>query len=157
MGETALAFGIALTSALLPFVNIELYLVGAATLLGEGALLAMALAAGLGQTLGKIVYYYLGRGVLDLPWLRRKADRPSRWSGRIAALREKAERRPVWAGGLVAVSSFSSIPPFMLVSVLAGTIRMPLGWFTGITMVTRTARFVLLVYAPGLAAGLLPA
>ncbi|RCV51939.1 VTT domain-containing protein [Marinitenerispora sediminis] len=157
MGETALAFGIALTSALLPFVNIELYLVGAAALLDDGALVAMAVAAGAGQTIGKIVYYYLGRGALDVPWLRRRAERPNRWTRRIAAWRERAERRPVWAAGLVAVSSFSSVPPFMVVSVLAGTIRMPLAWFVVITMVTRTARFVLLVYVPDLAGELVPA
>ncbi|GAA3749912.1 membrane protein YqaA with SNARE-associated domain [Spinactinospora alkalitolerans] len=158
MTQTALAFLVGLTSALLPFVNIEIYLVSAAALAGDGVLLVtgMAVAAGAGQTLGKVAYYYMGRGVLNVPWLRRRAEKPGKWSERAAGWREKAQRRPVWAAGLVAVSSFASIPPFMVVSVLAGTVRMPLPVFLVITMATRTVRFLILVYAPGVAAAVLP-
>ncbi|CAM4053899.1 hypothetical protein GCM10009799_28430 [Nocardiopsis rhodophaea] len=156
MTETALAFSFGLVSALLPFLNVELYLLGAAALMGDGALFAMAVAAGLGQTLGKIVYYYLGKGVLTIPWLKRRSATPSRWSERVAQWRAKAEGRPWWAAGLLGVSSFSSIPPFMVIAVLAGTVRMPLWSFVTVTMATRTARFLLLVYAPGTVMAVLP-
>ncbi|TDQ53710.1 hypothetical protein [Actinorugispora endophytica] len=156
MTETWLAFLVALASALLPFINIEVYLVGAAALVRDGWLPAMAVAAGAGQTLGKIAYYYMGRGVLTTPWLRRKASTPGRWSGHVIRWKKKAEGRPLWTAGLVAVSSFASVPPFMVVSVLAGTVRMPLAAFVAVTAVTRTARFLLLVYAPGAALALLP-
>ncbi|MFC4560251.1 VTT domain-containing protein [Nocardiopsis mangrovi] len=156
MAATALAFAVALVSALLPFLNIELYLLGAASISSGPVLTAMALAAGAGQTLGKVAYYYLGRGVLDLPWLRRRADKTGKWGDRVADLRAKAEGRPWWTAGLVAVSSFASIPPFMVVCVLAGTVRMPLWAFAAVTMATRSARFLLLVLAPGTAMALLP-
>ncbi|MFC3999542.1 VTT domain-containing protein [Nocardiopsis sediminis] len=156
MAGTALAFAVALASALLPVLNIELYLLGAASLSGGPVLSAMAVAAAAGQTLGKVAYYYLGRGVLDLPWLRRRAATTGRWGERIAGLRAKAEGRPWWTAGLVAVSSFASIPPFMVVCVLAGTVRMPVWAFVAVTMATRSARFLLLVFAPGTAMALLP-
>ncbi|MEY9213522.1 hypothetical protein NI17_000370 [Thermobifida halotolerans] len=155
MAESCLAFLIALVSALLPFINIEVYLLGMATLVGEGWLLAAAVAAGAGQTLGKVAYYFMGRGVLTVPWLRRRAETPGRWSARAARWRERAQGRPVWTAGLLAVSSLVSVPPFMVVSVLAGTVRMPLPVFLAVTMATRTARFALLVYAPGAALALL--
>ncbi|GLU46576.1 VTT domain-containing protein [Nocardiopsis ansamitocini] len=155
MTETLFAFLVALAASLLPFLNIEVYLVGAAALLEDGWLLPMAVAAAAGQTLGKVPYYYAGRGVLTVGWLRRKTEKPGRWSERVASLRQKAEGRPLWTAGLVALSSFASVPPFMVVSVLAGTVRMPLAAFVVVTMVTRTARFAVLVYAPGVAAGLM--
>ncbi|MDA8370778.1 MAG: VTT domain-containing protein [Nocardiopsaceae bacterium] len=156
MAETVLAFLFGLASALLPFLNVELYLLGAAALLSDGALFAMALAAGTGQTLGKVFYYYLGRGVLDIPWLKRKSEAKGRWRERMARWRMKIEGRPLWTAGLVGVSSLTSIPPFMVVCVLAGTVRMPVASFVAVTMLTRTARFLLLVYAPGAAMGLVP-
>lgn len=116
----------------------------------------MALAAGVGQTLGKIAYYYLGKGTLDIAWLHRKAGRTGRWTEWLARWRAKAEGRPWSTAGLVAVSSFSSIPPFMVICVLAGAVRVPLLTFVLVTLATRTARFLLLVYAPGAAMGLLP-
>ncbi|RNL84746.1 VTT domain-containing protein [Halostreptopolyspora alba] len=156
MVETLMAFLFGLASALLPVLNVELYLVGAATAIsGEGALFAMAVAAGFGQTAGKVGYYYVGRGALDIPWLRRRAEKPNRWSERVSGWRRRAEGSPWWTAGLVGVSSLTSVPPFMVICVLAGTVRMPFLAFVTVTFVTRTARFLLLVYAPGVAMALL--
>ncbi|GAA3745721.1 VTT domain-containing protein [Salinactinospora qingdaonensis] len=155
MIEVAFAFLLALLSALLPFINIELYLLGAAALSGDGVLVAMAVAAGAGQTIGKVVYYYLGKGVLTAGWLRRRAEKSGGWSEKMARWRRRVEGRPWWTGALVGLSSLTSVPPFMVVSVLAGTLRMSLVAFVAVTMVTRTARFLLLVYAPGVAGAIL--
>jgi len=155
LAESLLAFLVALVSALLPFLNIEVYLLGVAALTDGGWLLAAAAAAGAGQTLGKLAYYLVGRGVLTVPWLQRRSRTPGRWSARIARWRERAEEHPVWAAGLLAVSSLTSVPPFMVVSVLAGTVRMPVAVFLAVTMATRTARFAVLVCVPGAAAALL--
>lgn len=148
MIETGLAFLVATLSGLFPVLSIEVYLVGAVVTLDDGALVAMAVAAGLGQTLGKLPYYYVGRGSLSTPWLRRRAETPGKWTRRAAHWRSKAEEHPVWGMGLVALSSFASVPPFMVVSVLAGVVRMNPWWFCAITFVTRTARFLVVVLAP---------
>ncbi|GAB3449467.1 hypothetical protein GCM10027570_23970 [Streptomonospora sediminis] len=152
--QTVLAFLFGAASALVPVLNVELYLVGMGTL-GGGLLFAMAVAAGIGQTVAKILYFYIGRGALNIPWLTRRAETPSRWAQRIERLRVKAEGRPVWTAGLVGFSSLTSIPPFMFVAVLAGTLRMRLAVFLAVTFVTRTVRFAVLVYAPGFALSVL--
>ena len=156
MIETGLAFLVALLSGLVPVLNIELYLVGAVVAMDGGALVAMAVAAGLGQTLGKLPYYYVGRGTISAPWLRRRAATPGRWAARAERWREKAQERPVWGLGLVALSSFASIPPFVVISVLAGVVRIDVWRFAAITFVTRTARFLIVVYAPAWAMSHLP-
>ncbi|MFD0773755.1 VTT domain-containing protein [Streptomonospora algeriensis] len=152
--ETALAFLFGVASAVVPVLNVELYLVGMGALSG-GVLLAIAVAAAIGQTLGKIPYFYIGRGALNVPWLKRRAQTPPRWAERAERWRAKAEGRPLWTLGLVAVSSFASVPPFMVVSVLAGTLRMSVWSFSAVTFATRTARFVLVIYAPEAALWLL--
>lgn len=156
MIEAGLAFLAATLSGLVPVLNIEVYLVGAVFALDDGALVAMAVMAGLGQTLGKVPYYYVGRGSLSTPWLRRRAETPGKWAARAARWRHKAEERPVWGMGLLALSSFASVPPFMVISVLAGVVRMNLWWFCVVTFVTRTARFLLVVFAPAWALEYLP-
>ncbi|RKS05267.1 membrane protein YqaA with SNARE-associated domain [Nocardiopsis sp. Huas11] len=155
MIQTGLAFLAALLGGLVPVVNIELYLVGA-VVVDDGALAAMAVAAGLGQTLGKLPYYYVGRGTISAPWLRRKAATPGRWAARVESWRVKAQERPLWGLGLVALSSFASVPPFAVIVVLAGVVRVDVWRFCVITFVTRTARFLIVVYAPAWGLSYLP-
>lgn len=156
MIETALAFVVALVSGLVPVINIEVYLVGAVIAMDDGALVAMAVAAGIGQTLGKLPYYYAGRGSLSAPWIRRRSATPGRWAARAEGWRRRAEEQPLWGAGLVAVSSLASVPPFMVVSVLAGVVRMNVVLFALITLVTRTARFMVVVFAPAWGLSFLP-
>ncbi|MBE2999909.1 hypothetical protein IDM40_14510 [Nocardiopsis sp. HNM0947] len=157
MIETGLALLVATVSGLVPLINIELYLVGAVVAVDDGALVAMAVAAGLGQTLGKLPYYYVGRGSLEIPWFKRRARTPGKWTARAETWRARAEARPVWGMGLLAVSSLVSVPPFMVVSVLAGVVRMGPVAFCTITFLTRTARFLVVVLAPAWALSVLPA
>ncbi|MFD6950790.1 hypothetical protein A6A08_11590 [Nocardiopsis sp. TSRI0078] len=156
MTETVLAFAVALVSGAVPVVNIEVYLVGAVLAVDDGALAAMAVAAGAGQTLGKVPYYYAGRGSLSVPWIRRRARTPGKWAVRAEGWRRRAEEQPVWGAGLLALSSFASVPPFMVVSVLAGVVRMNVGLFCAVTFLTRTARFLVVVFAPAWGLSFLP-
>lgn len=156
MVETLLAFVVATAAGLVPILNIEAYLLGVVALLDDGALVAISLAAALGQTLGKIPYYYVGKGTISAPWLKRRARTPGKWSERMAGWRAKAEARPVWGMGLLALSSLVSVPPFMVVSVLAGVVRMNLVLFCVITFLTRTTRFLVLVLTPAWALTHLP-
>ncbi|WP_017612213.1 YqaA family protein [Nocardiopsis salina] len=157
MAEAGLALLVAAVSGLVPLINIELYLVGAVVAVDDGALVAMAVAAGLGQTLGKLPYYYVGRGSLEIPWFKRRARTPGKWAARAEAWRARAEDSPVWGMGLLAVSSLVSVPPFMVVSVLAGVVRMGPVAFCTVTLLTRTARFLVVVFAPAWALSVLPA
>lgn len=156
MVETGLALLVATASGLVPFISIELYLVGAVVAMDDGALVAMAAAAGLGQTLGKLPYYYVGRGTLALPWFQRRARTPGRWAARADEWRARAEERPVWGMGLLGVSSLVSVPPFTVVAVLAGVVRMGPVWFCAITFPTRITRFLVVVFAPAWTLSVLP-
>lgn len=151
MVETGLAFLVALAGALLPVLSIEVYLVGAAALHPDGQLVAMVVAAATAQTLGKLAYYYLGSGVLNLPWLRRQADRaaaPGRWARWLVQWQEQAHRRPWWAAAIVFLSSFASVPPYMVMCVLAGTARMRVLSFVAASLLGRLGRFALVVFVP---------
>ena len=67
----AVTFLLALASGLVPFViNTELYLLGVATLTSASPVLMVALAT-TGQMLGKWVVYGVGRGSLNIKWVRR--------------------------------------------------------------------------------------
>ncbi|MFW5416755.1 hypothetical protein J0910_09055 [Nocardiopsis sp. CNT-189] len=150
MEETLLALAVGAAAGLVPLINIEVYLLGAAVFGDDALRIAVALAAAAGQTLGKIAFYYAGMGVLNVRWLKRKAERPpGRWAERAGRWRRRAEEQPWWGAGLLALSSLVSIPPLMAVCVLAGAVRMRLSVFASVTMATRSARFLVLVYAPG--------
>ncbi|MDS1270609.1 VTT domain-containing protein [Lipingzhangella sp. LS1_29] len=151
MVETAIAFLVALAGSLVPIISIEIYLLGASALHPDGQLVAMVVAAAVAQTVGKLVYYYLGSGVLHLPWLKRQADRATRSgarSRRLEGWQDQAHRRPVWAAGIMFSSSFVSVPPYMVMCVLAGTTRMRVSHFLLASLVGRLARFTLVVFVP---------
>ena len=69
---TTLALGLA--SALFPLINIEIYLGGlvAAGQVGPGKSVGLAIAAGAGQTVGKIVWYEVASRSMESAWVQRK-------------------------------------------------------------------------------------
>lgn len=142
-------FGYCIVSALLPFVNAEAYLIGLSALVRPPNIWLLALVAAAGQMVGKTVYYYAGRGSLQLPRVMRRKQRPGRWAERLQRLREKAEAKPVYAAGLVLLSAFAGLPPFAAVSVLAGVVRLPVWLFVPLGLVGRYARFAVCLAAPG--------
>lgn len=143
-------FGYCIVSALLPFVNAEAYLIGLAAVVDPPNIWLLALFAAAGQMVGKVVYYYAGRGSLQLPRVMRRKQRPGRWTAKLQALRQKAEARPVYAAGLVLLSGFAGLPPFAAVSVLAGVVRLPIWLFMPLGLVGRYGRFAVCLAVPGL-------
>lgn len=137
LGVLALGFA----SALFPLVNIEAILgVRAAVAEVEGIWL-LALVAAVGQMVGKIIWYYLGASALNWGWIRRKVEQPKN-AARLETWRDRTHDRPVIASLLVFVSAASGVPPFAILSVLAGQLRMNLLLFCVIGLVGRWLRFV---------------
>ena len=138
------SFALAVASALLPAINIEVYLAGVATQLDAAETVGIALVAGLGQTIGKTVWYEVARRGVETKrgqrLLSKKKTGPAieRWRARTAG-------RPVFAGGVLAVSSFAGFPPLLAMAVVAGALRMQLSVFVPVVLVCRTLRFYLLV------------
>jgi membrane protein YqaA with SNARE-associated domain len=132
--------GVAFVSALVPLVNIEAYLGVRGSVGSMHSVWVLGFAAALGQMVGKLVWYYLGATSLDWAWVRKKMDTPKAQE-RLERWRTRTAERPVLAGALVLGSAFSGFPPFAILSVLAGQLRMNVALFFGLGLVGRWLRF----------------
>ena len=141
MVEDILAvLGVAFVSALVPLVNIEAYLGVRGSVGSMQSVWLLGFAAALGQMVGKLVWYYLGATSLDWAWVRKKMDTPKAQE-RLERWRTRTATRPVLAGALVLGSALSGFPPFAILSVLAGQLRMNVALFFGLGLVGRWLRF----------------
>ncbi|HYR06263.1 MAG TPA: hypothetical protein VEQ60_00750, partial [Longimicrobium sp.] len=65
--------GVAVASAVIPVINIELYLLGAAALAPAAMAVPLVLAATIGQMAGKVLMYFAATGAVKLPGKRLQA------------------------------------------------------------------------------------
>lgn len=131
------SFFFAVASALLPFLNVEFYLIGIADRVPH---LLFAVIAGVGQTVGKVIWFYAGQNATRIKRVQRTMESEKwqasyqKWHGRIVG-------RPVMAGLICFASAFSGFPPLAVVAVLVGALRMNLAVFIVTVAVGRTLRF----------------
>ncbi|MFL6109258.1 MAG: hypothetical protein ACJ716_08110 [Marmoricola sp.] len=135
-------FFFSIGSALLPLLNLEIYL-GALPNAHHHAL-ALAVVAGTGQTLGKVVWYYAGVHSMKLPWLARKME-SEKWQESYRRWHDRIVGRPLFAGAIVFASAISGFPPLAVVAVLAGSLEMSFVLFLVTCLVGRIARFWLVL------------
>jgi len=140
MGELLGMLGVGIASALLPLVNIEAYLGVRGSLADQPAIWVLALVAAFGQMAGKVVWYYLGASALSWGWVRRKAETP-RARARLEKWRTRVHERPVFTGALTFGSALAGLPPFAILAVLAGQLRMSLLLFFALGLAGRWLRF----------------
>ena len=132
--------GVGVLSALVPLVNIEVYLGARGAVATVHGIWLLALLAALGQMVGKVVWYYLGASALKWGWVRRRIETPKAVE-RLERWRERTHQRPVIAGLLVFASASSGFPPFAIVAVVAGQLRMSLPLFFVLGLAGRWLRF----------------
>ena len=144
-------FVLAFVSAFVPLVSIELALVGAAATGTSGRLLvAQVVVAAAGQMVGKSCFFLGGRTAF-LRSTRRKKPRRSRspqWLERLVA---RAAGQRAAAAVTVFVSAVTGLPPFALVSALAGAWRLRLPSFFALGLAGRSARFAGVLLLPQVA------
>lgn len=140
MKDLAVLVVLGFTSALVPVINIEAYLAIREAVSEVDSLWTLALAAASGQMAGKLLWYQLGASSLTWGWVRRRAEKPKA-RARLEVWRARTHQRPVVAGGLVLVSAFSGLPPFAVLAVLAGQLRMSLAIFLSLGLIGRWLRF----------------
>jgi membrane protein YqaA with SNARE-associated domain len=133
-----LAVGVA--SALVPLINIEVYLIGLAAVSSGSHVWFLAAVGGLGQMLGKLVWYHLGANALRWGWVRRKVEKPKA-AAKLELWRRRTNDRPVFGAALLFVSAVSGFPPFAIIAVLAGQLRLNVWMFLVVGFVGRTLRF----------------
>lgn len=139
--------GVAVASAVVPVLNIELYLLGAAALAPAEMAVPLVLAATIGQMVGKVVMYFAATGAVKLPGKRLQRA----LEGMNATLRD----RPRSGGALVFASAAAGVPPFFIVTVAAGAARMNLPAFVVFGCLGRVVRFSVIVALPHVAKDLL--
>jgi hypothetical protein len=113
-------FGFGLLSSAVPVANIEAFL-AAGTTQNAATWWALAGAATIGQMLGKVGFYLLGRQSLDWAWLRRRTEHGSgaKWWGRLNSMADQ-RWEVTWLG---CCSRRSSVPAVRDRHVLAGSSR----------------------------------
>lgn len=154
MSALVTLFGIAVASALIPVINIEALLVGRGALApGSGVWLVAGVAA-VGQMTGKLVWYYAGANALRWRWIARKVDTPKA-QARLGLWRARTRDRPLVAGSLLLVSAFVGLPPFAIIAVVAGQLRMSLALFLIVGTAGRWLRFAVVLGGAQWLAGLL--
>lgn len=139
------SFAICGIGALVPFVNTEVYLIGAAALTPPELWAPLVVAGTVGAMAGKVLLYYAGRGVVKLPGGRVKRG--------LEKARSQMETRPRVGMALYAASALIGIPPFYVTTLAAGAVRMNIAFFLAVGFVGRLVRFALVVALPALAAG----
>lgn len=135
-------FLFSIASALVPVLNVEIYLAALPNV--EERAFEFAVVAGTGQTLGKILWFYAGIHSMKLSWLKRKME-TEKWQASYLKWHQRIVGRPVLAGTITFVSAFSGFPPLAIIAVLAGSLRMNLTLFIGTTLVGRILRFWLVL------------
>jgi membrane protein YqaA with SNARE-associated domain len=140
VGDLLGVIGVAVASALVPIINIEAYLGVRGSVGGLGNVWVLGFAAAAGQMLGKVVWYYLGASSLSWGWVRRRIETPKA-AARLEKWRSRTHERPLVTGSLVLVSAASGFPPFAILAVLAGQLRMSLTLFLALGLIGRWLRF----------------
>ena len=137
----AVTFGLAFLSGVIPFLlSIELYLLAVAAFTDASAAAIVCLATA-GQTCAKLVLYLVGKGALNFKWVKKSAA---------SKAADAFAKRPGSGLTVVAASAVAGVPPLYAVSLVAGTLRLPLVAFTLIIFAGRLVRFGAVYLAPGL-------
>ncbi|HVK77624.1 MAG TPA: VTT domain-containing protein [Kofleriaceae bacterium] len=140
LGTFLFCFG----SGLVPIFNAELFLVAVSSMWVSSVapLPAIVLLAAAGQMTAKIFLYYGARSTLERATGRRKEK-----IEKARAKLDKWRQRPNW---YLLVSSTIGLPPFFIISLLAGALKIRLRRFLLIGTIGRVVRFAVLVALPWL-------
>lgn len=129
--------------ALIPAVNSEAVILSATALAPWALAAPLALVATVGQLSGKVLLYLAGRGLLRLPH--------GKVSARVDGVVARLQSRQGASGSLLFVSAFAGIPPFFVVSVACGVLKLSFTRFLALGFLGRLLRFSCLALLPQLA------
>jgi membrane protein YqaA with SNARE-associated domain len=132
-------------AGLIPLINAEVYLVGISiwAIKRPEQLPAIIILAAVGQMLAKVILYYAGMGMFELP--------SGKWKERIDRARAKLTRWEKQPYLVYASSASLGLPPLYLTTFAAGAMRINFTLFCLIGLAGRLARFGVIVIIPFLA------
>ena len=143
VGPAAATFLAAIASAVVPFLDIEAFLLAAVAAVPAGyPVWSLGIVAAVGQMVGKSALYWSARAACHSRALRR-IDRD-----RVAGLRQRMAGMNPWAvRTLTFVSAFGGVPPFLLLAPAAGAADTGFGPFLVLGLAGRVLRLVGVVLA----------
>lgn len=139
------AFAASVASGLVPFVNAEVVVAAAAVAVPWSQWWLVVTVCALGQMIAKAALYALAR------WLPQRL--PARAVRHLERASEKAARIERAGWPLILLSAFVGLPPFYVISLAAGIVRVNFAAFVIIGFVGRWARFAVLAYTAVAAGG----
>lgn len=145
LGVYGATFLVCIVGGFIPIINSEVYLGAMAAMSTRAAVVPLAVAATLGQMTAKTALFMGGRGLLRLP-IARSSERMNRIIARAQSWRGPIEL-------FVFISAVAGIPPFHLVAVLGGTIKLSVPRFIVIGLTGRLIRFLVIAGGVNAAAG----
>ncbi len=131
---------ISFVSGLLPLINTELYLVAVSAMVAQHSLLPIALLSALGQIAAKTILFYAGRGIFQINM--------GKFDKKIVAVQTKFKEWENKVDALILVSATVGMPPFYLVSFVAGALKLNYLRFAIAGLLGRSIRFTVIVYFP---------
>ena len=144
-----LTFAFGAVSAVIPIFNMEAYISVMYANAPDHSALGLAFIGSLGQNLGKLVWYYLSLGALDIPWLKKRLETPKRQAS-FERWRSYVHGRPLMSGLLTFISAAIGFPPFFAMAMVAGTLRMNVVVFFIAGLIGRTLFFLAWLLGIGL-------
>jgi len=133
-------YGLAIVSAVVPWVNGELLMLSASPLAGSRLeICALVLAVSAGQMTGKAAAYWASR--------RSAPSHPLRLRHAIERWRVRFEQRPSSALVITFVSALVGVPPLFVVSIAAGALKVTFGRFMAVGSAGRLLHFALVALA----------
>ena len=133
---------ICFASAIIPLVNMELYVIFLGSVAPPPLLPVLLITGTFSHMLGKSVMYAAGRAFDKLP--------PGALQRRVAAAREKVHDRPNLGAAVILTSAIVGLPPFYAMTVLCGAMRYNFLWFFAAGFLGRLLRFGALIFLPQL-------
>ncbi len=151
--ESALTLVVGAVSAVVPLVNLEIYVAAIAANDTGLVPLLIGAAAGFGQTVGKVAWYYAGLRGIESSWLRnRKKSQKTLATAEVWL--ERFAGRPVYPVSVLFLSSSVGFPPLMVIAVVCGAARVSLPIFAVVVFIGRTLRFAIIAYGAEALCGL---
>ena len=139
------AFLASVASGLVPFVNAEVVVAATAVAMPPGQQILAVAVCTIGQMVAKAGLYSGAR------WLPQRL--PARARARLERASDKAKRLEHAGWTLIFVSAVVGLPPFYVISLASGAVRVNMVAFVGVGLLGRFVRFGIIAYTAVMAGG----
>ncbi|MBA2697992.1 MAG: hypothetical protein H0U61_04365 [Nocardioidaceae bacterium] len=137
-------FGMGVLSAVVPLVNMEIYIASIAATVGNLNLWWVAFVAGIGQAVGKVPWYEVSKSSMHWSFVRKRMERPD-WKRRYDKVQQQTHDKPWLVTILLFSSSLIALPPLAITAVLAGQLQFSRVLFHTTIILGRTLQFAALL------------